>query len=88
MSLPRLLWLAAGLVPALLCAADAPKDSAAQSNPPATITAGPDWIALRPELEIQPGSALDFSGLGFTADVAADPAAGARMIYEVAALHN
>jgi hypothetical protein len=62
---PRLLWLAAGLIPTLLHAADAPKDSAAQSNPPTTVTAGPDWIALRPELEIQPGSALDFSGLGF-----------------------
>ncbi len=62
--LSSLLWLAAGLIPALLQAADAPKDSTAQSNPPTTITAGPDWIPLRPELEIQPGSALDFSGLG------------------------
>jgi hypothetical protein len=60
------LWLAAGLIPALLHAADAPKDSAAQSIAPTAITAGPDWIALRPELEIEAGSALDFSGLGFT----------------------
>jgi hypothetical protein len=66
MGRPSLLWLAAGLIPALLHAADAPKDSAAQSNPPTLITAGPDWIPLRPELEIEPGSALDFSGLGFT----------------------
>ncbi|MGA2659358.1 MAG: hypothetical protein ABSH34_17780 [Verrucomicrobiota bacterium] len=64
--LRSLFWLAAGLIPTLLHAADAPKDSAAPSNPPTAITAGPDWIALRPELDIEPGSALDFSVLGFT----------------------
>jgi hypothetical protein len=31
-----------------------------------TITAGPDWIPLRSELDIEPGSALDFSTMGFT----------------------
>lgn len=32
---------------------------------PITITAGADWVPLRPELEIEPGSALDFSTMGF-----------------------
>ena len=30
------------------------------------ITAGADWIPLQPELDIVPGSALDFSGFGLT----------------------
>ncbi len=30
-----------------------------------TITAGPEWIPLQPELDIVPDSALDFSKLGF-----------------------
>jgi hypothetical protein len=33
---------------------------------PTVITAGDDWIPLRSELDIEPGSALDFSGNGFT----------------------
>jgi len=37
-----------------------------QTNAPVTITAGADWIPLRAELEIEPGSALDFSGMGFS----------------------
>ncbi len=32
---------------------------------PVTLVAGEDWIPLQLELEIQPGSALDFSGMGF-----------------------
>lgn len=36
----------------------------AEPSTPVTLTAGPDWIALRPELEIEAGSALDFSSLG------------------------
>jgi hypothetical protein len=32
---------------------------------PVIITAGPEWIPLRAELEIEPGSALDFSTMGF-----------------------
>src|SRR5258706_7063969 len=39
--------------------------------PPTSITAGKEWIPLRPELEIEPGSALDFSRMGFV-----DPPAG------------
>lgn len=39
--------------------------TAADAPPPVTITAGADWIPLRPELEIEPGSALDFSQMGF-----------------------
>jgi len=39
---------------------------AGSSNPPVVITAGADWIPLRAELEIEPGSALDFSALGLT----------------------
>lgn len=31
---------------------------------PVTIEAGPDWIPLSVELDIVPGSALDFSGMG------------------------
>lgn len=38
---------------------------------PVTITAGPDWIPLKAELDIEPGSALDFSRLGLQ-----DPPAG------------
>ncbi|MEI6234921.1 MAG: hypothetical protein WCT04_17840 [Planctomycetota bacterium] len=33
---------------------------------PVTITAGPDWIPLKTELDIEAGSALDFSGMGMT----------------------
>src|ERR1017187_7362242 len=33
------------------------------TNAPTVITAGPEWIPLRPEMEIEPGSALDFSDL-------------------------
>jgi hypothetical protein len=43
--------------------------SAADSPPtrtePVTITAGPDWIPLETSLDLEPGSALDFSQLGF-----------------------
>ncbi len=39
---------------------------AAQTNPPVVIQAGAEWIPLRPELEIEGGSALDFSGIGGT----------------------
>jgi hypothetical protein len=52
--------------PLRLLAAEAEHDTASQSNPPVVITAGADWIPLKPELEIEPGSALDFSGMGFT----------------------
>lgn len=33
---------------------------------PVVITAGDEWIPLKPELEIEPGSAVDLSQLGFT----------------------
>lgn len=35
------------------------------NRPPVVISAGADWIPLRPDLEIEPGSALDFSQMGF-----------------------
>jgi hypothetical protein len=44
----------------------AAESSAADHAAAITITAGPDWIPLRPELDIEPGSALDFSKMGFT----------------------
>ncbi len=47
----------AGLSPRIL--------PAETTNPPVVLTAGPDWIPLRPELEIVAGSALDFSAMGF-----------------------
>jgi hypothetical protein len=47
-----------------LPAAEGP--SAGFTNPPVVISAGAEWIPLRPELEIEPGSALDFSALGLT----------------------
>jgi hypothetical protein len=36
------------------------------SKAPVVITSGADWIPLRAELDIEPGSALDFSALGLT----------------------
>ncbi len=36
-----------------------------ETNTSVTIKAGVDWIPLQPELEIEPGSALDFSNMGF-----------------------
>lgn len=35
-----------------------------EHDTPITLTPGPDWIPLKTELDIQPGSALDFSGQG------------------------
>lgn len=35
-----------------------------EHDAPVTIIAGEDWIPLQLELEIEPGSALDFSGMG------------------------
>jgi len=49
-----------------LSAADPPKDVSPLTNSPVIITASPDWIPLVPELEIERGSALDFSEMGFT----------------------
>jgi hypothetical protein len=52
-----------------LCAArplENPQSSpAAGSGAPVTILAGEDWVPLKLSLEIEPGSALDFSGKGF-----------------------
>jgi hypothetical protein len=57
------LLLAASLsiIPASSFAAEA----VATKQEPVTITAGPDWIPLEASLDIEPGSALDFSQLGF-----------------------
>jgi hypothetical protein len=60
--------------PAMTCAAGKPveialrvsaKDSIKlEFDRPVTITAGDDWVPLDVELDIEPGSALDFSNLG------------------------
>jgi len=46
-----------------LSAAETP--STPNTNAPVVITAGDDWVPLRSELDIEPGSALDFSAMGF-----------------------
>ncbi|MFB3903323.1 MAG: hypothetical protein ACE15E_07710 [Acidobacteriota bacterium] len=46
-------------------------DASLQAQAPVVLTAGDEWIPLQPELEIEPDSALDFSGFGFL-----DPPAG------------
>jgi len=46
-----------------------PHTTAAESStnaPRVTLAAGPEWVALQPELDIQPGSALDFSTMQFS----------------------
>ena len=65
-SLPTLqLLLIAGTIATHIMTA--PSASAAESKPnrpadsPVTITAGPDWVPLDVNLDIEPGSALDFS---------------------------
>ena len=63
-TIPPLLLAAALLAPAISVFGADPATST--TNLPITINASADWIALRPELEIQPGSALDFSGLRST----------------------
>jgi hypothetical protein len=47
-------------------AAEPPGDFNSRSNSPVVITAGADWVPLRPELDIEPGSALDFTGVAGT----------------------
>ena len=47
------------------------QEKAAGASNPVVITAGPEWIRLDLELDIVPGSALDFSGQGLQ-----DPPAG------------
>src|ERR1051326_2505504 len=69
MRIPTTMLLAAFLstsAPALLAAGST-------NNPENSVVlkAGPDWIPLQPQLEIEPGSALDFSQMGFV-----DPPAG------------
>ena len=58
------------VVHALACllffTASAADEAATTANSNMVITAGADWIPLTPELEIQPGSALDLSGIGGT----------------------
>jgi hypothetical protein len=46
--------------------AQAASEEVTRTNAPMVITAGPEWIPLRPEMEIEPGSALDFSDLAGT----------------------
>jgi hypothetical protein len=46
--------------------AQAASEEGTPINAPTVITAGPEWIPLRPEMEIEPGSALDFSDLAGT----------------------
>jgi hypothetical protein len=42
------------------------QNTKAQTNSPVIIAAGPEWIPLQPQLDIEPGSALDFSAMGLT----------------------
>lgn len=60
-------WTATGCSCALFALQGAPDsaNSFSGTNPPVVITAGPEWVPLKAELEIEPGSALDFSTLGF-----------------------
>lgn len=41
-------------------------ESSSASSASVTLAAGPDWIPLHAELDIEPGSALDFSAMGFS----------------------
>ncbi len=59
-------WLAAMLLALPSPAAEPTQAPADTPGGQTVITAGADWLPLRPELEIEPGSALDFSGMGFT----------------------
>jgi hypothetical protein len=64
-ALPRIWWVPIwSLVLPFILGVDLAAAPAAGSQP-VVITAGPEWIPLRPELEIEPGSALDFSTMGF-----------------------
>jgi hypothetical protein len=69
----RLFYLAAGILATLYILlpgfAQAPEGPSSPS--PVVIKADKDWIPLQPDLEIEPGSALDFSTMGFV-----DPPAG------------
>src|SRR5678815_935450 len=52
-----------------IASACVPHTTAAESStnaPRVTLAAGPEWVALQPELDIQPGSALDFSTMQFS----------------------
>lgn len=61
-SLRITLTLALPLLLSAVASAQLPKSG---TNEPVTITAGSEWVALQPELEIEPGSALDFSQMSF-----------------------
>ncbi len=67
MKMKRLSRIAAHLLTAswitVVAAAQVPDGAPADS--PVVLTAGDDWIPLKPDVEIEPGSALDFSTLGF-----------------------
>ena len=54
------------LASAVALAAEANGDVRAGSNSPVVITAGEYWIPLHSELDIEPGSALDFTGIAGT----------------------
>lgn len=65
-------FLIAALISASVGLTPSPRSRAAETskaptvtNPPVVINADAEWIPLRAELDIEPGSALDFSGLGF-----------------------
>lgn len=55
--------IASGLALGLVCMSGAQTTGVAEDAAPVTITEGDQWVALRPELEIEPGSALDFSSM-------------------------
>ncbi len=51
--------------PLALPGAEPANETSAASGASVIISAGSEWVPLRPDLEIEPGSALDFSALGF-----------------------
>jgi hypothetical protein len=53
------------LFPSAIRAGNPAPAAANGSSASVTIAAGPEWIPLQHELEIEPGSALDFSAMGF-----------------------
>ncbi len=65
-SMTHALLLGAALLTSATALPAAEGPNPGSTNPPVVISAGTEWIPLRPELEIEPGSALDFSAMGLT----------------------
>lgn len=57
--------IATGAVSLSILSCSSIHSTAADASNPVVLEAGTDWIPLRAELDIEPGSALDFSHMGF-----------------------